>query len=128
MYVFTLKKYLNSGGWEKCVNDNKDRDICMNGTVSDSVLQFSPDTMQWTQVTISRRLQLAARPYPNIVKAVSKFRCELYPQVGRLTRARARHAVSLATVGDLAAAGLMVGHKDDVSQGIQKSYHSSRST
>ena len=31
----------------------------MNGTVSDSVLQFSPDTMQWTQVTvtISRRLQ-----------------------------------------------------------------------
>ena len=122
MYVFTLKNYLNSGGWEKCVNDNKDRDICMNGTVSDSVLQFSPDTMQWTQVKIS------ARPHPNIVKAVSEFRCQLYPQVGRLTRARARHAVSLATVGDLAAAGLMVGHKDDVSQGIQKSYISSRST
>ena len=57
MYVFTLKKYLNSGGWEKCVNDNKDRDICMNGTVSDSVLQFSPDTMQWTQVKISQKLQ-----------------------------------------------------------------------
>ena len=88
----------------------------MNGTVSDSVLQFSPDTMQWTQVKIS------ARPHPNIVKAVSEFRCQLYPQVGRLTRARARHAVSLATVGDLAAAGLMVEHKDDVSQGIQKSY------
>ena len=56
------------------------------------------------------------------MKAVSEFRCQLYPQVGRLTRARARHAVSLATVGDLAAAGLMVEHKDDVSQGIQKSY------
>ena len=65
MYVFTSKKYLNLGGWEKCVKsegsaknlyDGKSRDVCMNGTVSDSVLQFSPDTMQWTQVKISRKL------------------------------------------------------------------------
>ena len=72
--------------------------------------------------------KIRSGPHPNIVKAVSEFRCQLYPQVGRLTRARARHAVSLATVGDLAAAGLMVEHKDDVSQGIQKSCLSSRST
>ena len=66
MYVFfTLKKYLNLGGWEKCVKsegraknlEGKSGDVCMNGTVSDSVLQFSPNTMQWTQVKISRKLQ-----------------------------------------------------------------------